>query len=129
MAESNDDLDKALSVSNPAIWMSIATFLAFGIGLVIWAVFAVVPVTASSVGLTDGKQTATCWVDADTAQKLSSPDARVIIANKEATRCVVASRPQSSAEIANSLDGSYLADGLNPSTSLMDALHAYEAPY
>ena len=35
------------------------------------------------------------------------------IAGKEATRCVVASRPRSSAEVAHSLDGSYLVDGLN----------------
>lgn len=79
---SADDLDKALSVSNPAACMSITAFLAFGIGLVIWASFAVVPVTVTSVALTDGTQTATCWVDADTAQKLSSPDARVSIADK-----------------------------------------------
>ena len=108
-----DDLDKAIKVSNPSAWMSISAFLAFAIGIIVWAVFAVVPITTTAVAVTDGTQTATCWVDADTAQQLSSPDARVSIAGKEATRCVVASRPRSSAEVAHSLDGSYLVDGLN----------------
>ena len=108
-----DDLDKVLTVSNPTAWMSIVAFLAFAIGLVVWATFAVVPITMTTVALTDGAQTATCWVDEDTARQLSSPDARVSIAGKEATRCVVASRPRSSAEVANSLDGSRLVDGLD----------------
>ena len=110
---SAEDLDKALSVSNPGLWMSSAGFLALIIGLVIWAVFAVVPVTTTAVALTDGTQTATCWVDEEIAQKLSSSDAHVSIAGKEATRYVVASRPRSAAEVTNSLDRSYLADGLD----------------
>ncbi len=47
-----------------------SAFLAFAIGIVVWAVFAVVPITTTAVAVTDGTQTATCWVDADTAQQL-----------------------------------------------------------
>ncbi len=110
---SADELDAALNVSNPSAWIVVTAFLALALGLVAWSVFAVVPITTTSVALTDGANSATCWVDADMAQRLSSPDARVSIAGKEATSCVVASRPRSSAEVVNSLKGSYLADGLD----------------
>ena len=110
---SADDLDKALSVSNPSAWFSISAFLVFALGLVVWSAFAVVPVTMTTTALTDGTQTATCWVEADTAQQLASPEARVSIAGKEATRFVVSSRPRSYAEVVNSLNGSYLADGFD----------------
>ena len=110
---SADDLDKALNVSNPSAWVGVSAFLALALGIVAWSALAVVPVTTTTTALTDGGQSAVCCVDTDTAQQLSSPDARVSIAGKEATSISVAPRPRSSAEVENSLNGSYLADGLD----------------
>ncbi len=110
---SADDLDAVLSVSNPSMWITILAFFALVVGLVTWSVLAVVPVTTATVAITDGAHNATLWVDADMARQLSSPQARVSIAGKEATSVAIESRPRASAEVIDSLKGSYLADGLD----------------
>lgn len=109
---SADDLDIALHISNPDAWLALAAFLAFAIGVIVWSAFAVVPITTTTTALTDGGRTATCWVDAETAEQLYSRTARVSVAGKEATDVVVETRPKTSAEVKNSVGGGYLADGL-----------------
>ena len=108
----SDDLDMVLSVSNPRTWVTVLGLLVLLLGLVVWSATAVVPITTTTVALTDGAQAATCWVDEELAQELASPDVRVSVAGKEATSIVVQSRPRSSAEVVNSLEGSHVADGL-----------------
>ena len=109
---SADDLSVFLKVTNPRAWIPVIAFLALILGLVIWSMMAVVPVTTTATALTDGGTTATCWVDAETAQSLSEPEAYVSIAGKEATSVDIGARPMSPKEIRDALGGEYQADEL-----------------
>lgn len=107
-----DDLDTFLKVTNPSAWIAIAAFLALIVGLIIWSVVAVVPVTTTTTAVTDGSAAATCWVDAEMAQKLSAPGSQVSVAGKDATSVKVGTRPMSSGEIRDLIGGGYLAEEL-----------------
>ncbi len=109
---SADDLDVFLKVSNPSAWVVVSAFLALIIGLLVWSLTAVVPVRVTTKALVNGDDTARIWVDADLAEKLKSPDARVDIGGLGATNVAVGSRPISSEEIRDTVGQGYLADGL-----------------
>lgn len=110
---SADELDIVLKVTNPSAWFGIGAFLALVIGLLVWSFVAEVPVTTTTKALVGDDGHATCWVDADLAEKLRHSDARVSIASKEATRVTVNERPMSSGEIKDLVGGGYLAEGLD----------------
>ena len=110
---SADELDIVLKVSNPSAWFGVGAFLALIVGLLAWSFFAEVPITTTTKALvTDGGH-ATCWVDADLAEKLRLSDARVSIDNKEASCVIVGRRPMSSGEVKELAGGGYIADELD----------------
>lgn len=109
---SADDLDIFLKVSNPSAWIAVGAFLALIAGLLVWALTAVVPVQTTVKALVGKEGTATCWVDADLAEKLRASCEHVSIGGVEATGVAVGTRPMSSGEIRDAIGGGSLADEL-----------------
>ena len=108
---SADDLDKYIRVTNPSAWMVLIAGLLFIGGLLVWSLTAFIPINVNTTGVVmDGK--VKCFVDKDTADKISFGNSYATVEGERAKSVEVDSQPKSWYEINAELESDYLIDAL-----------------
>ena len=115
---SSEELDHYIKVTNPSAWAVGIAALLLVVGIIFWAVVAIVPVTVNTTGFTIrasglDKTLVICYVDKSTADKIRESGAKAAVNGVEATAVYVAPTPMSSAEIAKSLNNDFYPDALH----------------
>lgn len=108
---SADDLDKYIKVTNPSAWVVLVAALLLIGGLIVWSATAIIPTTVSVTGVLQNG-TVTCWVDADTCDKIRAGGVRAEVLDTPATDIQVADMPMSAAEVKHSLSSDYESESL-----------------
>ena len=115
---SSDELDHYIKVTNPSAWVVMLAALLLVVGVIAWAVVAIVPIAVNTTGITYyvdevEKTYVTCWVDKSTADKIKESGAKASIDGVEATGVYVDSTPLSSSEIAKQVGNDFYLDALH----------------
>lgn len=115
---SADELDHYIKVTNPSAWVVVVAGLLLIVGVIVWAVVAIVPVTVNTTGIMletpqNGKSVVMCVVDKPTAQKIKESGATASVNGVEASSVAVDITPASRAEIIDLLDNEFLAETFN----------------
>ena len=115
---SADELDHYIKVTNPSAWVvAVAAFLLV-VGIIVWAVVAIVPVTVNTTGvvmLDEGHEAGhvICWVDKSTADKIGESGAKASIDGVDAKSVTVASNPMSASEVVQLLGTDFYAASMD----------------
>ena len=115
---SADELDHYIKVTNPSAWAVVLAALLLVVGIIVWAVVAIVPITVNTTGYTIqapelDKTLVICYVDKSTAEKIRESGAKATVSGVEASNVYVAPTPMSSAEIAQALNNDFYMDALH----------------
>ena len=115
---SADELDHYIKINNPSMWAVVIAALLLMVGIIVWAVVAIVPITVNTTGVTFKsdemeKTCVMCWVDKPTAEKIQDSGAQASIDGVEAESIRVDSTPMSSSEIARYLSSDFYIAALH----------------
>ena len=115
---SADELDHYIKVTNPSAWVvAVAAFLLV-VGIIVWAVVAIVPVTVNTTGvvtLDEGYEAGRviCWVDETTANRIDKTDMRASIDGVEAKHAELSDTPMSASEVISFLGSDFYVDSID----------------
>jgi len=110
---SADDLNHYLKVTNPSAWVVLIAALLLVVGLLVWAVVAVVPVTVKTTGVTVDGSKVMCWVNEDTAGKIKTSGAKAKVGDIDSSNVELKDVPMSSSEVVSFLGSDYVTRELN----------------
>ena len=113
----SDELDRYIKVTNPSAWVvTLAALLLVG-SIIVWALFAVVPVTVETTGVTVENEDATqqvvvCWVDKTTADRINKSGVKASINGVPAKDAKLDDIPMSASEVLSYLGSDFYADSI-----------------
>lgn len=115
---SADELDHYIKVTNPSAWVVVCAALLLAVGVIVWAVVAIVPVTVSTTGVLlpdaeNGDVVAMCWVDEQTADRITASGAQATINGAEAHVKTANRTPMSASEVISFLGSDFYADSID----------------
>ena len=110
---SADELDHYVKVTNPSAWVVVVAALLLVVGIIIWAVVAVVPVTVETTGVSRSDRNVICWVDKATAKKIRDNGAKARVGDVDALSVEVSDLPMSSSEVMKFLGSDFILEALN----------------
>ena len=114
---SAEELDHYIKVASPSAWVVTCAALLLVVGVIAWAVLAIVPVTVETTGVllpeTQGESaTVLCWVDKSTASKIAESGAQATVNGVEAHVKKTDLAPMSASEVINFLGSDFYADSI-----------------
>ena len=114
---SAEELDRYIKVANPSAWVIVLSALLLVGGIIVWAVVAIVPVTAETTGVALQDQTANktivaCWVDKTTAKRIEQSGLVASIDGVEAKSASMNKTPMSASEVVRALGSDFYADSI-----------------
>lgn len=110
---SADDLDHYVKVTNPSAWVVIAAALMLVVGILIWALVAVVPVTKETTGVSMSDRYVICWVNKATAKKIQDNGAKARVGDVNALSVEVSDLPMSSSEVMQFMGSDFIMEALS----------------
>ena len=114
---SSDELDHYIKVTNPSAWAVTLAALLLVAGVIVWATFAVVPVTEETTGITvqdseTDELIVACWVDKATADRIGNAGLKASINGVEAKSATLSETPMSASEVVDYLGSDFYAQSL-----------------
>ena len=114
---SSEELDHYIKVTNPSAWIVTIAALLLVSGVLVWAIFATVPITIETTGIVPVKENpedanVICIVNKATADRMQGMSARAIIDGAEAESVQLNETPLSASEVVSMLGRDFYADSI-----------------